>query len=459
LTLIDGFVALALLAGLLGNRQPLIPITAIFLVVMRGTTGRITHGAGFKRLEWAVVVCLSYWLLNYFWSTGDLSNLLSYDFMRHDGAFLVSYSTLVFLLGWALSPRKCAVFWITLLCALGLIAIPGMIISLNLPLASYLYSPVQMLGLMTPDQNAGELMYLGWYEGHNTVGGVYALASLLALTVVEQDVFGRRHRLFAWALFAACLVGLAFSYSRGNYIAFGLGAFFVLPVRKFSHALKIGLTTVLPAVLIVLTTSSALSHIDTITDPYYGTNADRIRIWKEALGDFEDSPLIGIGFGRFNDTDLQYWGVKNIVWVATHGKIVNDDSHAHNSFLHFLAEGGVAGFAITMFVWWSAWVELSSFQRKFPRWKQAWLLKAGKACLIAALAESMTEHLLGRGVVVLELSALIGMTLASARAVEKAARAAVEKRSRALATKEASLARPAAVQGATGRTSLGVART
>jgi hypothetical protein len=240
---------------------------------------------------------------------------------------------------------------------------------------------------------------------------------------------------------------LAFSYSRGNYIAFAVGALFVLPIRKFGRMAKLGVVVLLPAFLLVLLSSAALSHIDTITDPYYGTNADRMRIWGEALKDIEMSPLVGMGTGRFNDTDLHYWGVKNFVWVATGGKIINDDSHAHNSFLHFAAEGGILGLWITMFVWWCAWTELSSFQRKFPHWKQRWLLKAGKACLMATLAEAMTEHILGRGVVVLELSALIGMTLAAARSVEAASRVAEQKRKRSLAM-FSSLAVPGEAHGA-----------
>jgi len=285
------------------------------------------------------------------------------------------------------------------------------------------------LALIANDPN-GEPMYMGWYEGHNTVGGVYALGTLIALTIVEQQVFGPKRKVYAWALFACCLGGLAFSYSRGNYIAFAVGMLFVLPVRQFSKMMKVGVSVVLPAILLVLMSSSALSHIDTIADPEYNTNAARLELWKDALDDIEMSPLIGIGCGRFNDLTLDYWGVSGLVYVATHGKILNGDNHAHNSYLHFWAEGGIVGLFITMFVWWSAWVELSAFQRKLPQWKQRWLFKAGKACLVATCVEALTEHMLGRGVVVMELSALVGLTLASARSVEAAARAAAEKQSR-----------------------------
>lgn len=437
MTIVDGFVALVLLAGMLGNRQPFIPIAAIALVIVRASVSRIVKGAGFKRLEWAIVGCLGYWLVNYFWSTRDLNNLVSYDFLRHDGAFLVSYTTFIFLLGWTLSPRNCELFWLTFVAALALIAIPGILIGIHFPMPWFLQNLIDDLALTVPDQNVGERMYLGWYEGHNTVGIVYALASVITLTMVEQQVLGAKRKLFAWLLFLCCLGGLAFSYSRGNYIAFVAGALFVVPLRKFSRAAKVGLTMVVPAVLVVLLSSSAVGHIDTITDPYYGTNAARLDIWSDALQQFSNSPLVGIGFGRFNDESVVFKGVKHILWVGVSGRIVNNDGHAHNSYLQFLAEGGVVGLFVTMLVWWFAWAELSSFQHKLPKWKQAWLLKAAKGCVVVMLVEGLTEHVLGRGVGVLVSSALIGLTLAAARSVEATAKATEDRRQRLAAARVA----------------------
>src|SRR5579863_2662131 len=102
---IDFIAALILLAGLLVNINPLIPIVGMAVSVLRGTSTRLLQGLGFKKIEWAVVLCLAYWLASYFWSTGDFGNLISYEFLRNDGAMLISYTAFIFFLGWPLKVR------------------------------------------------------------------------------------------------------------------------------------------------------------------------------------------------------------------------------------------------------------------------------------------------------------------------------------------------------------------
>jgi len=384
---IDLVVALILIAGFLVNRVPAIPVAAIAIVSMRGLAGRFAEGVKFKKLELAICLFLAYWLVNYSWSTGSFDNLISFEFLRNDGAPLVTYPTFALLLGWYLKPKSCQALWLAFLVALTMIAIPGMMICLRVPMP-YL---VQRLGLAGPDQ-FGKPVFTGWFEAHNTTGGMYALGSIIVLAFLEEVKLGYKTRICTWFLLLCCLGGLAFTYSRSSYVAFVAGAAFILPLRKLNKMAKIGFGMGLPVAFLVLTVPTLRERVASIVDPSEGTNASRLdSVWKEGLEDFALSPLVGIGFGRFNDDLRQFAGVKNVVYVATKGIIINGSDHAHNSYLHFAAEGGIVGLFVAMYLWWCAWEELSAVERKMPRSKLHWLMRASRACILGIAVISISN--------------------------------------------------------------------
>jgi hypothetical protein len=55
-------------------------------------------------------------------------------------------------------------------------------------------------------------------------------------------------------------------------------------------------------------------------DWHYNNIQTRVLLWKYAIGQFISSPLVGIGFARYNDTDLEYSGIPHIVYLATGGQ-------------------------------------------------------------------------------------------------------------------------------------------
>ncbi len=408
---VDLIVALAWLAAILGNRNVWIPAVGMAAVNLRGLSLRIVNGLDLKRIEWAIVLFLGYWLLNYSWSTADLENLYSFDFLRRDGALLVTYPLFFMLLGWTLRPKLVRGFWTLFVTILALLAIPGLTLALYLPHPRFF----EDLGLVGFDYIVGQNMFFGWYEAHNTAGGVYAIAAIFALALLQEQSRWKR-KMFLWFLFLACTTGLLLTYSRGAYLGFMAGALLILPVRKLGRVMKIALLAAVPTVALVMMTSKVLDRIDTMTDPYHNTNAYRLAVWDDAITCFELSPLVGIGFGRFNDRMVQFKGVKHLAWVGVHGEIVNNDAHAHNSYLHFLAEGGIIGLALSLYVWWCAWTELSLLARRLRKTEMYAVCGAAKACLAVVLMTAMTEHMLGRGSVILVLMGVVGMTLAAARA-------------------------------------------
>ncbi len=87
-------------------------------------------------------------------------------------------------------------------------------------------------------------------------------------------------------------------------------------------------------------------------DPERYNILTRFLYWKYSVRRFRESPLLGIGFGRWNDYDVhvEYVG-SDLVGFGLSGKRVTEVHHAHNSYLHVLAETGLLGLGLLMWLW------------------------------------------------------------------------------------------------------------
>src|SRR5579863_934270 len=100
--MVDILFLLALAAVLIQNELPVVAAGALIVCVCRGFAGWLTGKVKFRWLEIAIAVCIAYWLLNYAWSTRSFNNLVSFEFLRRDGALLVTYPAFFFILQWRL---------------------------------------------------------------------------------------------------------------------------------------------------------------------------------------------------------------------------------------------------------------------------------------------------------------------------------------------------------------------
>lgn len=411
--MIDILFLLILCLVLIQNAIPLLAAGSLIVCMGRGAVGWLASKRKFPLLEIAIVLCIGYWLANYEWSTHSLNNLVSFQFLRRDGALLVTYPAFFFFLHWRLRRAYFRAFWFSFLTTLSLMAACAVLIIRNFPYAQGL-NVLQIVGMEV--ETAGSRLFYGWYEAHDTAGGIYTMSCMILLSLLIEGRLGRKSRTLVWVMLFSCLAGLALTYSRSGYLGFMAGALVLLPIRQLRRSFKIGLVLAVPLIAVLLSNSSFLNRIDTITDPNWGTNATRFELWRDAWYDFSQSPIIGIGFGRYNDLRRQFEGVPGFIYVCNAGEIVNSNSTAHDSYLHFLAEGGIVGLFLTMFVWWSAWKELSFFERRLPRSHLHPFHRAGKGALSAMLVYCIFDHVLGSGSNVLFLMTLIGLTLAASRA-------------------------------------------
>jgi O-antigen ligase len=226
------------------------------------------------------------------------------------------------------------------------------------------------------------------------VFGLLAIAAVL--------LWMRERGRMAWllvALGALLLAGLVLSRSRGPLggailvIAAALVARRTLVARPWVP-LAVG------AVVAVAFSGVLVSRLLELRDPG-GTHAGRAEYWPKAWEDFRSAPVFGIGFGRYNDErTADGWIVRN------------DDKTAHNSYLHWMAEGGVVGLAVMAAFW--ALVFRETWRLPDGFWRDA-----GLSGIVFQALISVTEHYLGGGIALLHLSLFLGVAHAGAKSEEE----------------------------------------
>jgi O-antigen ligase len=334
-------------------------------------------------LKWSY----GYWIVSYLLTTAPIRNLISFDFLRRDGAILVAYLPLLLFGNLGLDSAFVKRALGTFLTVMALVATLGI-----LEFADAVGVPLGLSWL--PDQ----LQFVH-----------YANLSEYALLISKP-----RANLISWETFwfAACFSGVALSKSRTAYIAF-LGTFglvFLTQRENYRKVMKIGILVLVPLAYLWLSQAEVSSRAAAVTDLEDPNVIGRMAHYAEAIQDISLSPLVGIGFGRFNDESKRYSGFPHFVYFATDGEIINDPSHAHNSYLHFLAEGGIAGLVLMMGVWFGVLGWVRRVQTRFIKGSFGYAFARGvQACIALEFLISFTEHSMGTAVTSLAVFSMVGM--------------------------------------------------
>lgn len=354
-----------------------------------------------------------YWISSYFLFTGSISNFLSFEFLRRDGAILFGYLPLFLFCEYGLDRefvRRLVSIFLSLMAAVALLGAVQFADAVGILSSGWLPMPVQFGHSSAP---AGHVFY-GLFQAHNAAGAVYAIAALLSLAVLVFDNDGKP-RVFAlptcWT--ALNLLGLAMTKSRGAYVGVAIATLVMLfdrliDVRRAGRPL---LLIIVPLLTALVLQPDIATRMSSITSGEEDPNVvERLAYWSRAITYIQQSPIVGVGFGRYNDEALQFWGVPGVFYPAVGGEIVNDDKHAHNSYLHFLAEGGIVGLALMVEVW------ISVF--RWARWAgricgdvgvgQA-LARTVQASVVLLFWLSLTEHQMNSAATTIVIFALFGL--------------------------------------------------
>ncbi len=81
-----------------------------------------------------------------------------------------------------------------------------------------------------------------------------------------------------------------------------------------------------------------LGRAHTLSGRIYG-------LWPRGVHTWLKSPIVGTGFGSYNDAPHRFSG-RDGVLMWSQGPKVHSDAHAHHSYVHVLAETGIVGLAL-----------------------------------------------------------------------------------------------------------------
>jgi len=343
---------------LLVNEYPMFAIESNLIVLILGLfflfyyRGSITS-EHYKVLCILLVIYI-YFTLNYFISNQTLKNFFSYQFLRYDGSFYFSYMLFFALAIPYFNYKKVANLYFKFIfftfSAFSLIAI-------------YMYLSKNFFTFFKHQGTGDTFTALNF--AHNASGSAYAVVSIFLIVFLLKEQKNKLKILYA-IMVVLCLVGLFLTKSRGSYVGFAVGALVVIwfnfrSIKKFIISILVMIVISIPIIFV----SDAFKRITQIFDFKEGNISWRFVLWERALYMFRQSPIFGIGFGRFNDIGfpsarLNDFSFERLHFFGGYPKIVSffmnpnydfSNAHAHNSYLQYLAETGIVGLGLLVFFW------------------------------------------------------------------------------------------------------------
>ncbi|OPX27452.1 MAG: hypothetical protein B1H05_00700 [Candidatus Cloacimonas sp. 4484_140] len=174
----------------------------------------------------------------------------------------------------------------------------------------------------------------------NTLGAFFVNYAPLLLGICIYNA----HKIRSWTymiFFLLCARGAHVTYSRGTWLAFGVGALLVIVITRSKKLIIPGILLIIlviinPSILPESITGrfkSTFTHEQTyfeqsVEEKVEKSASDRIIIWRGALNMIKKNPILGFGFGVFPYFIMDY-------------SEIEEKRDAHNTYLRIAAEMGV----------------------------------------------------------------------------------------------------------------------
>jgi O-antigen ligase len=333
---------------------------------------------------------LGYWAISFALTGESWSVFASVEFMRRDGALFPSLLAMPALAALNLDRKRMTSVMIVYFGVHAAVAVAGGISSIG-GWFSDIYRPADLVDWKPT--------FFGLYIAHNATASVYLLMTLGALTWFLRPESHGRMRVVLFVMVALLAYGCILARSRGAFLALGAGAVFAVARALRRGVSRRVMAASIAGLAIALVAGGALLFPRFQRMLREDTDAFRRESFSRAWGHFKRSPIVGIGFGRYNDQKLEFSSI-GIGEVATRAVVYNDNLHAHNSYLHWLAEGGAIGLAVML----AYWILVMLGLKGDDAWRD-WIL----AGIVALAVLSLTEHYAGGGIYLMHLAFLIGV--------------------------------------------------
>jgi O-antigen ligase len=411
-------VTTLLVVSLAGNIFPAFNIAAIsglfpMYLVSRDSVETKHHGYVPNVARTFLLAAYVYWISSYICTGAPIANLFSFDFLRFDGALLIAYLPLLLVADTRLDPlfiRRTLGLFLNIMSMVALLGLAEFVDGTVAPLGlSQLPDSLQLIH--NASLSAG--IFHGFFRAHNAAGAIYSIAALISFALLAR---GKTPSLLSWPAFwfATNVIGIVLTQSRTAYVAF-LATLLIMFFRQrefFKRSIKYACPILLPLLYLLLVQPAITHRAEEVSDLEDPNIVTRFVYYQRAIDDFTLSPIVGTGFGRFNDQLKIYSGVPGLLYFATGGVSVEDDSHAHNSYLHFLAEGGIVGLALMLTVWIATFRWIGRQRHIFEEGSFGSCFALGiQACIVLEFFMSFTEHMMGTAVSALTIFTFVGLFL------------------------------------------------
>lgn len=247
------------------------------------------------------------------------------------------------------------------------------------------------------------------FIAHNAAGGFLAMMAAFSLGLFMRQ----RSPLFLVA-FLIHGWGLWLTDSRGSVLALLLAAVIVLlDTRRTWHRL---ILSVILAGHVLLGAWLYHAHYhqgitrDNVPAEFQHrgeTLSDRLfNLWPRSIYLFLQSPVLGTGFGSFNDQPYELEGIQHLLMQNQTENKIHSPAHAHHSFYHVLAETGLMGLALLLFF-------LSHTRRFILKLEDPAVRGSLFFAFWVAVLSSFTEHRLFTPSQMLPFTILLGLIIAA----------------------------------------------
>jgi O-antigen ligase len=262
-----------------------------------------------------------------------------------------------------------------------------------------------------------EGVYHYLFEAHNAAGGYLATLCAFAFGLFFEAKKGRRFAYFLPVL--SNFVGLYLTASRGSIVALVGALIFVRVVKeRFMKTTLVGLVAGLVVIMFYAYPFwiSAGKPLDlsetTTTDTIESKDANVLQrvlyLWPRAVDLFLESPIVGTGYGSYNDIPYQIIGVPHVVAFNHPKELIFNSAHAHNTYLHVLAETGLVGLVLLI-------VALGKIHKSLESIESPSVRLGLKLAYWVAVFSSLTEHRLFTPAQMLPFTLVYGLALANTR--------------------------------------------
>ena len=170
-------------------------------------------------------------------------------------------------------------------------------------------------------------------------GFLLQLIPLFLVFAVEDKKLSYKVRYFLYFVSGLSCLALLFNGTRGAWlaVAFTTIMYAILSLKRNPKRTMVVLLVLVLVVGSVIGLSKILhERMDSITDIAHSANAERVLMWKSAWHMFADHWLLGVGPNNYGELYRSQY----ILPEAQERGL----GHAHNNYLHTMAELGIVGF-------------------------------------------------------------------------------------------------------------------